>query len=222
MNGPSNFLLLAAVFLGLGSGCSLKSRYAMDDPVYAEKYADGAEKDDPLGKLKQAFDARHTEQLAGYYVSGGAQVRDEDTVLGGAELGIEGYPTNWMTARAALAIYGNDGEGYGGLDLGVRFQPPSRIAPFVGLGLFNGGSKGVRDADFDGADNDDDGLIDERGETRSTLDGWTTAIYPEVGVHAWINGRTRISGFGRYFITTHGRDDDHWLIGGQVTIFHRN
>jgi hypothetical protein len=49
-------------FSVLSVGCNaLKSRYAMSDPVYAEKYAEGAKRDDVLGKLKQAIDARHVE-----------------------------------------------------------------------------------------------------------------------------------------------------------------
>ena len=104
------------------SGCSLlKSRYAMDDPVYAEKYAEGAPKTDVLGKAKQALDARHAEGLGGIYASGGAQVRpsDANTFVGG-ELGVESYATSWLTARAALATYIDTDEGYGGLDVGLR------------------------------------------------------------------------------------------------------
>ena len=221
MNGVARCMLITTALM-FSSGCSmLKSRYAMDDPVYAEKYTEGAEKGDWAGKFKQAFDARHTEDLSGMYFSGGAQVRDEGSVLGGAELGVEGYLQNWVSARGAVAIFGADGEGYGGLDLGVRLQPPSRVAPFIGVGMFNGGSKGVVDADDDGFDNDDDGRIDERGEQRDRLDGWLTAVYPEVGLHAWLNGRLRMSMFGRYFVTNHGRDDDHWLVGGQITAFSR-
>ena len=212
MSGLVRTILCAAI---VGScGCSLKSRWAMSDPVYAEKYADGAEKWDLLGKAKQALDARHTEDLDGLYVGGGVQMRDGGNVLGGAEVGWEAYWQNWLTGRAALGIYGNEGEGYGGLDLGLRVQSPTRVAPFVGVGLFNGGSKGVEEGTFI----DEDGFVTDE---RSTLDGWITAVYPEIGLHAWINGNWRVSGFGRYFVTTHGRDDDHWLVGFQVSRFTR-
>ena len=68
----------------------------MDDPVYAEKYEEGAERGDLLGKVKQALDARHTEGLTGFYFGGGAQVRpDSGNAMGGASIGVEGYATNW-------------------------------------------------------------------------------------------------------------------------------
>ena len=67
-------VLLICLTLVACGGCSmLKSRYAMDDPVYAEKYAIGAEKFDLLGKVKQAIDARHAKGLGGTCLSGGAQ-----------------------------------------------------------------------------------------------------------------------------------------------------
>lgn len=194
----------------------------MDDPVYAEKYAEGAPKTDLLGKLKQAVDARHTEDLSGLYVSAGGQDHTEaSSTFVGAEVGFEKYIKSWLTARGSLATYIGDDEGYGGLDLGLRLQTPSRIAPFAGLGLFNGVSKGYAPAARDGVDNDDDGFIDEGGERRKTVDGWMTAIYPEIGAHLWLNGRVRLTSFGRYFITTEGRRYDHWLVGGQITLFTR-
>ena len=81
---------LLCLLLAVASGCSLtKSRYAMDDPIYAEKYQNGAKRGDLLGKAKQAMDARHTDGLTGLYVSGGAQVRpDSEDAMGGVDLGV--------------------------------------------------------------------------------------------------------------------------------------
>ena len=59
------------VLLTFVTGCSLRSRYALDDPIYQEKYAVGADKDDIAGKLKQATDARHTKYLDGWVAGGG-------------------------------------------------------------------------------------------------------------------------------------------------------
>ncbi len=42
----------------------------MDDPIYADKYAEGASKRDLPGKIKQALDARHTKYLEGWLISG--------------------------------------------------------------------------------------------------------------------------------------------------------
>ena len=216
-------VLLICLIIVAGNGCSLlKSRYAMDDPVYAEKYADGAEKSDVVGKAKQALDARHTEGLGGLYLSGGAQYQaDADEPFVGAELGTEAYATSWLTARAALATSIGDNEGYLGLDAGLRLQTPTRVAPFVGIGMFHGASRGVELADWDGLDNDDDGLLDERGETKSGVDDWLSAVYPEVGTHVWLNGSWRITAYGRYFVTSEGRAHDDWLVGGQLTVFRR-
>jgi len=204
-------------------GCSLlRSRYAMDDPVYSEKYTDGAVRGDLLGKAKQALDARHTEGLGGFYLGGGAQVRPRSGhAMVGAELGGEGYMTNWTTGRASLSAYLGEDEGFGGLDLGFRLQTPTRIAPFVGIGTFHGASRGVERADWDGLDNDDDGRIDEFGEEKSVVDGWLSVVYPEVGAHLWLDGSWRLTTYGRYLITSEGRDHDDWLLGMQFTVFGR-
>ncbi len=214
--------LLIVVFVA-SSGCSLlKSRYAMDDEVYAAKYGEGAERFDFLGKAKQMLDARHVDGLGGKYVSGGGQYQSEaDRAFVGAELGVEGYPDNWISGRYSLAGYIGDNEGYAGLDAGVRIQTPTRVAPFVGIGIFNGYSRGRELADNDFRDNDDDGFIDEPGEEKTGIDDWLSAVYPEVGMHAWLNGSMRLTAFGRYFVTTEGRARDDWLIGGQVAIFSR-
>ncbi len=215
--------LLICLALVTCSGCSLlKSRYAMDDPVYAEKYAEGAERSDVLGKAKQAFDARHAEGLSGRYVSGGAQYQaTADEPFLGAELGLEHYGTSWASSRAALAANVGDGAGRIGVDLGARLQTPSRIAPFAGVGLFLGAWPHKELADMDNIDNDDDGWIDEWGEKDWEFDHWLAAAYPEIGIHAWLNGSWRLTAYGRYFVTTEGRAHDDWLIGGQITAFSR-
>jgi hypothetical protein len=214
-----------AILLITLSGCSslLRSRYAMDDPVYAQKYARGAARGDLLGKVKQALDARHTGGMGGLYASGGGQVRPGtgDAVYG-AELGSEGYLTSWLTGRAALAGYYGDSEGFAGGEVGARLQTPSRIAPFVGVGTFQGFSRGVEIADDDGLDNDGDDRIDEKGEQNGTIDGFLSSIYPEVGVHTWIDGRWRVTTFGRYLITSWGRSQDDWMVGLQLTAFSRS
>lgn len=194
----------------------------MDDLEYAAKYADGAEKGDIPGKLKQLLDARHAEGLGGIYVSGGAQSPpDSDTPLVGLDLGYEYYQTSYLSHRLALTGYAGTDQGYAGADAGIRLQVPTRISPFVGVGMFNGISRGVEDASRDRIDNDDDGIVDEFGEEDSYPDGWLTAIYPELGTHFWLNGHGRITAFSRYLVTTEGRDQDGWLFGGQFTLFSR-
>ncbi|MCP4097987.1 MAG: hypothetical protein GY748_17285, partial [Planctomycetaceae bacterium] len=51
------------LLLSSSAGCSLVNpRYAMNDPVYAKKYAKRADPGDFFGKLKQATDARHNDK----------------------------------------------------------------------------------------------------------------------------------------------------------------
>ncbi|MCU0708052.1 MAG: hypothetical protein MUF23_07155 [Pirellula sp.] len=191
----------------------------MSDPVYAEKYAEGAEPGDILGKAKQALDARHVTGLGGWSVGGGAMYRPQfDRTLGGAEIAFERYPQNWLSHRVGVASYLSDEEGFVGAEAGLRAQLPSRIAPFVGVGGFAGASRTVRDTP-DGIDNDDDDVIDEPDEKRSDVDDLLVAIYPELGVHAWINGQWRATVGARYFNTSLSSDYDDWMIGGQLTFF---
>lgn len=215
---------MALVQLVLCAGCASlgKSRYAMDDPVYAEKYQDGAPRGDLLGKLKQALDARHVHGLGGPYFSGGSQWRDDyQAALAGAELGWEDYPNSWFSSRAGLAAAVGHGDWYAGVDSGARVQLPMRVTPFVGAGMFHGLSTTREDATRDGEDNDEDGLVDEFGEKETVPDGWLSSLYPEIGVHFWPTGQARLTAFARYLVTTEGRDSDDWLAGLQFTAFSR-
>jgi len=216
-------LLICLILIACGGCSALKSRYAMDDPVYADKYAEGAAKFDLLGKAKQALDARHAKGLGGTYLSGGAQYQaSASDPFAGIEWGVESYPNSWTTGRVSLAATVGDNEGRIGVDLGARVQTPTRIAPFAGVGMFFGTRPHHTDpAEMDGIDNDDDGLIDEFGEYEWDFDNWLVSIYPEVGAHVWLNGSWRLTAYARYLFTTEGRGHDDWLLGGQLTVFHR-
>ncbi len=139
-----SFLLILLAFSC--TGCSLlKSRYAMEDKVYAKKYRKGAKKVDLLGKLKQASDARHTQFLTGYTVGGGAQMESESGVpLGLVEVGGEFYVTNYFASRVAVTGFTGSENLFVGGDIGARLQTPTRLAPFVGVGAAFG--VGVFDA----------------------------------------------------------------------------
>lgn len=217
-------LLAFASLLPTLCGCAdlLKSRYAMDDPVYAAKYVDGAEKTQPLKKLKQAVDARHVEGLSGGYFSAGTQWRDNSQgMLAGGEIGSEAYATSWLSGRMGLAGYLGPEDWYAGGEVGARMQLPTRLTPFVGIGTFHGLSLTRSDARDDFIDNDDDGSVDERGEKKTDVDGWLSTVYPEVGVHFWPTGQGRLTGFARYLITSDGRESDDWAAGVQFTAFGR-
>ena len=194
----------------------------MSDPVYAGKYAEGAERGDILGKLKQAIDARHVDGMSGWFVSGGTLYRPKsDNTFGGVDVGFERYPRSWLSHRASIAGIWSDDERYLAVDTGLRTQLPTRLTPFVGAGALLGASSKDELADQDGLDNDNDKRIDEKGETESDIDRVLVAIYPETGVHFWFNGSWRATAFGRFMVTSLGRDNDDWLMGGQLTYFPR-
>ena len=212
-------ILLLSFLLFTTCGCSmLRSRYAMEDPVYAQKYAEGANKRNVVGKLKQAIDARHTKYLQGWLISGGAQVRPRSgKTFGTVEVGRELYQTNYFTTRIALNGFAGQDVGSVGVDVGARAQTPTRLAPFVGVGA----SAGVLIQDVVGAVLDDNDIITSPPlQEERSVDGLAT-LYPEVGAHFWMDGRIRLTAFGRYLITTQGRDFDDWLVGGQIAIFSR-
>lgn len=194
-----------------------KSRWAMDDPEYSAKYADGADKTDIPGKIKQAADARFIKDSSGWYVSGGLTAFGNSTnPMGSFEVGYAGYGTSYFSNRVGLVAAANDDDFFLGGEAGMRFQTPTRLAPFVGLGLFIGAASTKVDASDDDLDNDDDGRVDERGEEKSSFDGALSAIYPETGLHFWWTPRVRLSGFGRYLVTTEGRDADAWYYGASI------
>ncbi|NNE01338.1 MAG: hypothetical protein HKN47_28830 [Pirellulaceae bacterium] len=192
----------------------------MDDPDYAMKYEDGADKTDIAGKIKQAADARFVSGATGAYFSGGVTVRPEaDSELAGIDIGKEFYATSFLTSRASLMLMTDGDDWFTGTDMGVRVQSPTRLAPFVGAGFYAGYAKEIVPAEDDWIDNDDDGFIDERGEDRERFSGLLAAIYPETGAHFWWTPQLRLSGFGRYMMTTEGRREDDWLIGGALAVF---
>ena len=192
----------------------------MEDPDYAAKYADGASKSDIGGKIKQAADARFLDGASGFYVSGGASSRpDAGSELIGLDVGMEGYGTSFSTTRISLGLMSDGDDIFTGVDTGLRIQTPTRLAPFVGVGLFGGYARETVPAEDDWIDNDDDGFTDERGEDRERFSGGLAGIYPELGGHFWWTPNVRLTGFGRYLVTTEGRDEDDWWLGGGLAVF---
>ena len=207
------FLLLLAGMGLLASGCGT-SRWAMDDPDYAAKYERPYEEGEKLPRLaKQLIDARHVAGKGGVYA---AAVAAKHPWSVGGELGLFAYhpATACVEVRGGLAGLAGTGakDVFGGIDLGLRAQPPSRLAPFAGLGVFSGPSRQEVAAEGDGHDNDDDMFTDEPGE-KTRRDDYLGAVYPELGVHYWLNSRWRVSGLSRYYMTSDGRNTDFWTVG---------
>jgi hypothetical protein len=168
---------------------------------------------------KQMIDARHVAGKGGIYVGGAGQ---SDPGAGGAELGLFTYATEapWLEGHlgGSLLVSSAADDIFAGANTGVRVQTPSRVAPFVGLGGYLGVSPlvGLENAESDGIDNDDNGMVDEPHETRLTTD-WFAAIYPEIGLHIWATPRMRWTGSAAYYVSTEGRDHDFWYLGAYVS-----
>lgn len=206
-------LTMPLVVLGLISvaGCAT-SKWAIDDPVYREKYDRPYESGNKIPRMiKQSVDARHVKDRDG--MSLGFAAASDPTHVGG-EIGWFGYSEPWMESRVSLAgLFSDPGDAFfGGVNAGFRLQSPSRVAPFVGLGTFVGLTDRDVIADNDGRDNNDNRVIDERGELDDKTDGFIS-IYPELGVHAWLTSKCRITGSVSYHISSEGRDNDFVFFG---------
>jgi hypothetical protein len=187
----------------------------MDDVDYAEKYSQPYGDDKPERMLKQMVDARHLQDKSGVTLGGGGA---GSPVTAGAKVGGFYYPTPWFELNGALTGLAGTGahDWFIGPEVGMRIQTPTRVAPFAGVGGFLGLNRFDEKAENDRVDNDDDGRVDEFGEEKENFKAFT-AIYPEVGIHAWLTGSTRLTASARYYVTEEGRDDDFWFIGFSVS-----
>ncbi|MFP6765656.1 MAG: hypothetical protein VB858_18650 [Planctomycetaceae bacterium] len=183
----------------------------MDDADYAEKYAQAYGDDKPVRMLKQLVDARHVDGKSGWTLGTGA---GGSPATLGASAGGFCFPTHWSEVNYSLTGLAGTGatDWFIGPEAGVRIQTPTRVAPFVGAGGFLGINRFYENADRDGIDNDDNGFVDEPGEQEKSYKTFA-AVYPEAGIHAWLNGTTRLTASGRYYVTEEGRDDDFWYAG---------
>lgn len=204
-------LLLLAI---LANGCH-GSRWAKRDADYRHKYSKHT--NNVAKTIKQAVDARHVRGKQGFYIAGAGR---DDPVAAGAEAGIFGYAEPWCEYRAGLSGLLHETGDHplsGGMIGSARLQVPSRLAPFVGLGVY-GGWAGLESAEDDGIDNDDDSFVDEPGENDSAF---ALAVFPEVGAHFWLNHRTRITTSVTYYVTNQGRDDDFLFYSVGLSFFGR-
>ena len=203
---PARLLLL--LFAPAFAGCT-GSRWAMDDPDYAAKYAHHT--DNVAKTVKQAVDARHLVRKGGGYAA--LTGRDEPFALGG-EAGIFTYPNPYTEGRVGLAglIYEDDTPISGGALAAARLQTPTRLAPFVGIGAYAGMSPEAWLTDDD-LDNDFDGTTDESDEAESDF---VLAMVPEAGCHFWLTPGWRITGSASYYMTDSGRDSDFLTYGVSI------
>ena len=154
----------------------------------------------------------HAEEagFTGAYLEIGGQT--DPTAIG---IGFGGFEYNYryLTTRMALYVLGSESvdDVFLGADAGVRMELGTRVSPFVGLGGYYGYHSDQVPAENDKLDNDGDGLVDEGGEKDTQIDRSMATIYPEAGVHIWIDDTNRLTLSGKYHITTEGRDTDFWL-----------
>lgn len=213
MNRFFSALLLASSL----AGCS--SKWAIDDPVYAEKYDTpyrGNDADKVARMIKQSLDARYVADRGGSYAGAGGS---SSPPAAGIELGRFAYVDSSIEGRIGLkGLVGTGANGwFGGLDTGIRVQAPSRLAPFVGAGAYLGGTKEEVLAENDRIDNDNDGSIDELEEMDDNY-RFLASIYPEAGVHWWMTENVRLTGSAQYHLNTDGRDTDFWFVGFHISV----
>lgn len=60
-------------------------------------------------------------------------------------------------------------------------------------------------------------VLNSSSDDEDTQAQFLGAIYPEAGVHVWLNGRTRLSASASYWVTTVGREHDFWYYGVGLT-----
>ena len=53
----------------------------------------------------------------------------------------------------------------------------------------------------DGVDNNNNGQVDEWGETDEVISDVLLSIYPEIGVHLWAGDHMRLTVSGKYHVT---------------------
>lgn len=144
-------------------------------------------------------------------------VRSSSNTIPGVMTGVIGLVhedrRSGASIRGGLSFYTTDEKAdlLTGGELGMRFHMGSTVAPFVGIGGFVCSFEEEVRADDDGIDNDDDGFIDEAGETKNQLKDIIGGIYPEVGVHVWLTRNVGLSASSKYHITTEGRKFYYWI-----------
>ena len=83
----------------------------------------------------------------------------------------------------------------------------------MGVGAFGGYNRVYKPAFWDGFDNDRDGVIDEPGEWKKEVHEIMGSVYPEAGVHLWLNKKFRLTFNAAYHYSTLGRDSDYFGYG---------
>ncbi|QDU54098.1 hypothetical protein [Aeoliella mucimassa] len=215
-------LHLVFVVVVATTGCH-GSRWAKRDADYRQKYPEHS--DDTLQTIKQAVDARHVKHKGGKYV---ALAGRDDPFAGGIDVGGFVYPEPWLELRGGLSglVHESGKRPYSaGLLTSARVQPPSRFAPFAGVG----GYLGWAGCDFrDIGDHtyfpEEETYFPEVEEEETSLGGeligaaivgtatakheFVVAAFPEVGAHFWIDHRRRVTVSASYWFSNQDYNED--------------
>lgn len=130
------------------------------------------------------------------------------------DIGIEHFDvSDHVSVRGGLSFYATDEKPdvLTGFDLGLRLHAGAPISPFIGVGLFAGSSEQEVPAENDGIDNNNDGFIDERGETETVVKDVMAAFYPEAGVQIWFTRDIGLAFSAKYHMTTEGSEYRYWI-----------
>jgi hypothetical protein len=201
-----------------GSGCAHWKEHAKEalDDIGG---LDPEEQRELAAATKQVMLAPQRHGGIGLYAAGGA---DPEFRSGGGELGMA-VNSYWWDCRAGLAFYGSGAadDWFLGPTAAVHLQLPTRLAPFVGVGVFGGYSRTEGVGPNNGFDDNGNDIIDEYGELTEHSYNEFLSIFPEVGLHFWLTDYIRLTASASYHITTEGRDHDFWMVGGGVALISR-
>ncbi|MCP3923649.1 MAG: hypothetical protein GY714_13800 [Desulfobacterales bacterium] len=100
---------------------------------------------------------------------------------------------------------------YAGASVGMRFHLPGKFTPFIGAHVFCGAHEETESADKDGIDNDEDGVIDEYGETKSTGKDYLVGIYPEAGFMFTVSDHVQLVISAKYYVTGDEDEGERWI-----------
>jgi len=123
-----------------------------------------------------------------------------------ASIGVWGKLDNNVTLKAGLSFLGSESleDTFGGLTFDIQYSTDLRVSPIIGVGVFFGYSSERVPARNDGIDNNNNGFIDERGETKSQITNVISAIYPEAGVRFHLTEKLAISLSAKHYFSSEG------------------
>lgn len=176
----------------------LQTRHSLISLLLALLFAPASWADDEMRYL--ALSAKVTSELHG--LEYGHRLRD---------------PASGISLYYSSSILSDSDYTFLGGNVGLRKYNGNVLAAFYGAGLFGGYSEKEKYTEFDGIDNDDDGWVDEHGESIQYIDRLMLTIYPEIGLELRLLKQVSISTYARYQIANTG-PDNHFMYYGAALL----